>query len=259
MSTSHPTTVTTWPFYHFGLIVMGEAEETGLDKLFRSIAATMKCRFEVIRRVGQRPAITSENRQLRMVGSGKKIPDRDATDIGLPARRHLLSKPGFVVLVDDLEAKRSDDVEQTFLRYRLALDTMLKPEQTRRASVHFLVNMLEAYFFADIETVNQVLGTHLEEHEGDVEEIRNPKAELKRQYPGYDEKADGARIVQSLDLAHVLSRKETCASLRTMVAWIWRAIGEPEGERFQLQDGRYYEVTKFQICALPPIDPEAAS
>ena len=85
------------------------------------------------------------------------------------------------------------------------------------------MNMLEAYFFADIETVNQVLGTNLEEHEGDVEEIRNPKAELKGHYPGYDEKADGTRIVQRLDIPRVLSRKETCASLRTMLAWMCRA------------------------------------
>ena len=259
MSTPDPTAVTTWPFYHFGLIVTGEAEEKCLDKLFRSIAATGKCRFEVIRRVGQRSAITSEKRQLKMVGSGKKIPDRDATDIGLPARRHLLSRPGFVVLVDDLEADRSDDIEQVLARYRRALDTMLKPDQARRASVHFLVNMLEAYFFADIETVNRVLGTNLGEHEGDVEEIRNPKADLKGHYPGYDERADGTRIVESLDIPHVLSRKETCASLRTMFAWIWRAIGEPRGEQFQLRDGRYFDVTRSQICALPPIGPEASS
>ena len=253
MSTSHPTAVTAWPFYHFGLIVTGEAERECLPALFRSIAATGKCRFEVIRRVGQRSAIRSAKRQLKMVGSGKEIPDRDATDIGLPARRHLLSKPGFVVLVDDLEADRSDDVDQVFARYRLALDTMLKPDQVRRASVHFLVNMLEAYFFADIETVNRVLGTDLEEHEGDVEEIRNPKADLKRHCSGYDEKEDGPRIVEGLDIPRVLSRKETCASLRTMFAWVWRAIGEPKSEEFQLRDGRYYEATKSQICSLPPI------
>ena len=259
MSTPHPATVTTWPFYHFGLIVTGEAEEKCLDKLFRSIAATRKCRFEVIRRVGQRSAIKSEKRQQRMAGSGKKIPDRDATDIGLPARQHLLARAGFVVLVDDLEEDRSEIVGQVFDRYRLALDTILKPDQARRASVHFLVNMLESYFFADIKTVNQVLGTDLEEHEGDVEEIRNPKADMKRHYPRYDEIADGTRIVEGLDIPRVLSRKETCASLRTMFAWIWKAIGEPKGERFQLQDGRYYDVTRSQICALPPIDPEAAS
>ena len=119
--------------------------------------------------------------------------------------------------------------------------------------------MLEAYFFADIETVNRVLGTNLEEHEGDVEEIRHPKAELKRRYPSYHEKKDGTRIVEGLDIPRVLAREETCASLRTLFAWIWRAIGEPKGEKFQLQDGRYYDVTRSQICALPPIDPEAAS
>ena len=112
MSIPHPTGGQTWPFYHFGLIVTGEAEEKCLVKLFRSIAATGKCRFEVIRRVGQRSVITSKKRQLKMVGSGKKIPNRDATEIGLPARRHLSSRPGFVVLVDDLEADRSDDIEQ---------------------------------------------------------------------------------------------------------------------------------------------------
>ncbi len=136
---------------------------------------------------------------------------------------------------------------------------MLDGSQRRRASVHFLVNMLEAYFFADIETVNRVLGTNLGEHEGDVEEIRNPKADLKGHYPSYDERADGARIVESLDIPHVLSRKETCASLRTMFAWICRAIGEPRGEQFQLRDGRYFDVTRSQICDLPPIEAEASN
>ena len=119
--------------------------------------------------------------------------------------------------------------------------------------------MLDAYFFADIEAVNQVLGTNLEEREGDVEEIRNPKAELKRQYPSYNERADGTLIVGGLNIPHVLSRKETCASLRTMFAWIWRAIGEPRGEQFQLRDGRYFDVTRSQICALPPIEAEASN
>lgn len=128
---------------------------------------------------------------------------------------------------------------------------MLRPDQARRASVHFLVNMLEAYFFADIKIVNRVLGTDLEEHEGDVEEIRHPKAELKRHYPDYDEKKDGTRIVEGLDIPRVLSREETCASLRTMFAWVCRAIGEPTSDLFQLRGGRYYEATKSQICNLP--------
>ncbi len=193
-----------------------------------------------------------------MVGSGKAIPTKDA-ELGLSARQFLSSDTRYLVLVDDLEAERSKFVGQVFDRYRLALNTMLDGSQRRRVSVQFLVNMLEAYFFADIETVNRVLGTNLEEHEGDVEEVRNPKAELKRQYPGYDEKADGTRIVGTLNIPHVLSRKETCASLRTMFAWICRAIGEPKGEVYQLRDGRYFDVTRSQICALPPIEAEASN
>ena len=257
MSTPQPAGHT-WQFLRFGLIVTGETEEECLPELFRSVAATGRCSFKVIRRIGQRSPIRSKSRQQKMAGSGKRIPDKDATEIGLPARGYLSSRTRFVVLVDDLEDDRSEEVEQVYARYRRALDTVLRRDQAARASVHFLANMLEAYFLADTETVNRVLGTNLEEHEGDVEEIRNPKAELRRQYPGYNEKADRARIVQSLDLPHVLSRKETCASLRTMFAWIWKAIGEPKGERFQLQHGRYYEVTKSQIRALPPVDPEAA-
>ena len=258
MSSPHLAKGHTLQFCRFGLIVTGKTEEECLPEFFRSVAATGRCSFNVIRRIDQLSPIRSGRRRLQMVGSGKTIPTKDA-EIGLSARQFLSSDTRYLVLVDDLEAERSKFVEQVFDRYRLALNTMLDGSQRRRASVHFLVNMLEAYFFADIETVNRVLGTNLEEHEGDVEEIRNPKAELKRQYPGYVEKADGTRIVESLDIPHVLSRKETCASLRTMFAWICRAIGEPRGEQFQLRDGRYYDVTKSQICDLPPVAPEASN
>ena len=48
-------------------------------------------------------------------------------------------------------------------RYRRVLDTILSSSQSRRASVHFLVNMLEAYFFAHSDAVNSVLGTNLDD------------------------------------------------------------------------------------------------
>ena len=48
------------------------------------------------------------------------------------------------------------------------------------ASVHFLVNMLEAYYFAHAAATNGVLGTELEDFEGDVESIRHPKNDLKK-------------------------------------------------------------------------------
>ena len=241
-----------WRFFRFGLIVTGKTEENCLPSLFRSISATGRCSFTVIRRIGQRSPIGSSRRILRMIGSGKTIPDRDAEDVGFPARAFLSSETDFVILVDDLEAGRSGEIQQIFNRYRLALDTMLQPDQVRRASVHFLVNMLEAYYFADARAVNTVLGTELEDYEGDVEAIRHPKNELKRLYRGFDEMEHGCRILDTLRVCHVLSRRDTCSSLRTMFAWICKAIGEPEGETYQLLEGHYSDVTGDQLRTLAP-------
>ena len=190
-----------------------------------------------------------------MIESGKGIPNRDEEDIGLPARRFLSSAAdtNFVILVDDLERRRSGKSRQIFDRYRSALDTILRrPDQARRASVHFLVNMLEAYYFADARAVNAALGTEIEDYEGDVETIRHPKNELTRLSPGFDEVEHGCRILDTLDAVHVLSRKETCSSLRTMFAWVCRVTSEPEGETYQLSEGRYSEVTRNQIPASAP-------
>ena len=241
-----------WRFFRIGLIVTGKTEENCLPRLFRSISATGRCSFRVIRRIGQRSPIGSPKRRLRMTGSGKTIPDRDAEDIGFPARAFLSSETDFVILVDDLEAGRSGGIRQILDRYRLALDTILQPDQIRRASVHFLVNMLEAYYFADARAVNTVLGTELEDYEGDVETIRHPKNELKRLYPGFDEMEHGCLILDTLRVCHVLSRRDACSSLRTLFAWICKAIGEPEGETYQLLEGRYSDLTGDQIRTLAP-------
>ena len=243
-------------FLNFGLIVTGRAEEQFLPLLFRSISASGTCSFRVIRRIGQRSPIKSQKRRLQMMGSGKHIPDRDATDIGLPARQFLSSESSFVILIDDLEAKRSEEVQQVFDRYRLALNEMLERNQTRRASVHFLVNMLEACYFADAQAVNPVLGTEIRDYEGDVETIRNPKSNLKRLCQEFNEIAHGRRIVGGLRVSYVLSRKETCASLRTLFAWICKAIGEPAGETYQLLNGDYSDVTRHQVGALASRKPE---
>ena len=112
--------------------------------------------------------------------------------------------------------------------------------------------MLEAYYFADARAVNAVLGIELEDCEGDVETIRHPKNELKVLYRGFDEMEHGCRILGKLRVPHVLSRKDTCASLRTMFAWICRIIGEPEGETYQLLEGRYSDVTGEQLRTLTP-------
>ena len=243
----------------FGLIVTGKGEEAFLPRVFRSISTAKGCSFEVIKRIGQRSPRTSKERIQRMLGSGKLIPQKDETDISLPARTYLSSEGRFVILIDDLEPRRRETIQKVFDRYRSALDAMLRPDQIHRASVHFFVTMLEAYYFADAQAVNQVLGVRIEDHEGDVEEIRNPKSKLKGLYPGFHEIKHGRRIVDELRMDHVLSRKETCAALRTMFAWICKALGEPESETWRLLDGRRNAVTATQIHTLPPPEWDARS
>ncbi len=249
MSSSDATSKPQWEFFRFGLIVTGKGEEAFLPSLFRSLEATGKCRFEVLRRIGQRSPITSEKRKLRMTGTGKTIPDRDQLEIGLPARRFLTQQSTFVVLVDDLEQDRADAIKDVFDRYRLALDKMLGVNR-HRASVHFFVHMLEAYYFADAQAINAVLGTELNDYEGDVETIPHPKAELKKLASGFDEVEHGRQIVARLDVPHVLSTPEACASLRTLFGWASAAISEQPTDQYQLVDGHYSEVTKPQIDSL---------
>ena len=240
-----------WRFFRFGMIVTGKGEEEFLPALFRSLAATGRCHFRVIRRIGQRSPIQSSRRQLRMIGSGKRIPDRDAVDIGLPSRRFLSSDDRYVLVIDDLERRRSTDIQQIFDRYRLALDRMLTENQANRASVHFLVNMLEAYYFADAQAVNAVLETDLVDFDGDVETIPNPKRDLKDLCRGFDEREHGRQIVERLNVPHMLSRADACCSLRTIFAWTYTAIEEPDCEIRLLLDGCHNEITKGQIDTLP--------
>jgi hypothetical protein len=157
-----------------------------------------------------------------MVGSGQIIPTNDEQDIGLPARGFLRDKPcHFVILVDDIERERRPSLAAVFGRYRRALDTMLREDERARAAVHFFANMLEAYYFADSATTNRALGCAVlaRNHADDVEEIAHPKNELKRLYPGFDEREHGKAIVEALDLDRVLARPETCAYLRSLFGW----------------------------------------
>ena len=241
---------TEWRFVKFGLIVTGKGEERHIPKLFRSLARSGHCHFSVIHRMGQRHPITSEKKKLKMVGSGKPIPERDVNQIGLPARRYLEQKDTFVILIDDLEADRAKQAAAAYRRYRTVLDTILRESQRRRASVHFFVNMVEAYYFADAQAVNVVLGTDLADFDGDVELIRHPKNELKKLFAGFDEVEHGGEILAKLDVPHVLSRPETCATLRTLFGWCSKAIGEVPSDRFRLRDGVYSDLTKQQLDSL---------
>ena len=51
------------------------------------------------------------------------------------------------------------------------------------------------------------LAQTLEDFEGDVETIENPKNSLKRLYHGFDEIEHGREIVARLDMRHILSRE----------------------------------------------------
>jgi hypothetical protein len=244
-------------FFHFGLIVTGKGERTHLPKLFKSLMASGICTFQVIGFIGQRSPITSDKKKLKMVGSGKSIPDKDERDIGLPARRYLsTNRCAYVLLIDDLEHDRRKHVQQIFDRYRQAFDKILPEEQKHRASVHFLVNMLEAYYFADTAAVNKVLETSLSDYSGDVETIRHPKNDLKNLYSGFDEVQHGGSILDCLNVEHVLSRPDTCASLRTLFAWSSKVLAEystpsaenqPPVDPYRLQDGILSEITKSQL------------
>ncbi|HVA49578.1 MAG TPA: hypothetical protein VNH11_24640 [Pirellulales bacterium] len=243
----------------FGLIVTGKGEREFLPSLFSALAACAGCSFEVLRKIDQRGVI-GEKKRLRMVGRGSLIPDKDAVELGLTARGFLKNQPcRFLIVLDDVERDRRGELQAIWERYRTAIDTMLRPEERSRASVHFFANMLEAYYFANYEAVNAALGTAVlpSDHAGDVEDIPHPKHELERAARAagtiFKERQDGASIVQKLDVAYVLSRHDCCAFLRSLFAWcvkhllascpIWDAA---VSEAFALGGGIQAELTRHQ-------------
>ncbi len=240
----------TWSFFRIALLVTGRGEALFLPRLFRSLIAEGHCTIQVVRRINSLAPRTSKKPQ-KIVGTARKI-DTKAEDLGEIARGYLRRGYDFVILVDDLERDFRDKAEAKYQRYRTALDTILASEGlSHRASVHFLVNMLEAYYFAHADAINAVLGTALGDHEGDVEEIRHPKNDLKKLHPGFDEIEHGRAILESLNVVRVLSNPETCRSLRTLFGWCSRAIGREFDDVYQLANGRYFDVTRPQIETLP--------
>lgn len=211
-------------FLHVGLIVTGEAEEEHLTKLFGRIAATGLCSFKVLRRIGQLQPRSSVKR-LEMVGQGGRIPTHAEKTISFPSRKFLRHEPGrLLLLIDDLEYKRRSRAEEIFELYRGAMDKLLADDERRRASVHFLVYMLEAYFLADPRAVEESLGIDCSPPTEDVETIRHAKTEIKKLYPSYREREHGGKILDAIDLGRVLGDPQTCAWLRASVAWLVQAL-----------------------------------
>ncbi len=246
--------------YHFKFIlfVTGKGEQQHLPKMFKSLSKSKICSFTVGEFVGQLRPITSPKRIPRMVGTGQQLPNGDFERIGAPARRYIQEDPcHLLMLIDDLEGISEDEAMATFNRYRKALDSGLGNDK-RRASVHFLVNMLEAYFFADSNALNSALNLEppVGPHDGDVEAIQHPKNKLKRIFPAYRETEHPGLILDLLDLDVVLSNPNHCASLRTCIKWIVDQIKTYPNQtyfdelnferRFHLTTDKLYDVTANQ-------------
>jgi hypothetical protein len=182
----------------FGLLVTGKAERTFLSQLFRALISSEGVGpvvvFEIAGKIEQLSPITSQRRTLTLVRSGKTLATRDQ-EVGLRALNYLRGDANrFVLLIDDLEHDRRPCVEQVYQRYRKGLDEVLGPLKSR-AAVHFFVNMLEAYYFADSKALNAVLHLGIEDHDGDVEDIRHPKNDLAGMFAGFHPIEHGAQIV----------------------------------------------------------------
>jgi hypothetical protein len=245
--------------FEFGLIVTGETETEHLPSLFKNLTKTGICTFKIIRRIGQlSPRTSLKKHTLSIIGTNKKDLTQNQQKIGCVARSYLLENScRYVLLVDDLEKDRVSKALQVFQVYREALDLVLL-EQRKRASVHFLVNMIEAYYFADSHAINIALGlvTPLQDYPEDVEKIPHPKNEFKKLYPGFDEKEDGGKILKLLRVEHILSRPDTCAYLRTLFYWCYKVLQKypyPEilelfqAEQYHFHDGILSEVTQQQL------------
>jgi hypothetical protein len=203
-----------------GLIVTGRCEAEALDAPFnRAFAPRAACVFQVFARIGQLRPRKSPAPRLPEQASGKRLPTRDE-ELGLRALGFLRSNPdSFVLVVDDLEG---DELPPVFERYRKALDGVLAGRGMQdRAAVHFLKNMVEAYFFAHADAVNRVAQREVlpGDEDADVELMRHPKGKLSDLWAAYSETQHGGEILRALDLHHILSTPDRCCCLRSAVAW----------------------------------------
>jgi len=240
-----------WAFFTVGLWVTGKGEEQFLPAFLRSLEETGHCHFVVKQRIGQLSPRSKKHKQ-KMVGKGKRLSSKQE-DFALKIRGFLERSPAnLAIVVDDLEHDRKAMHEAVYEMYREPLDKILLPRGIQeRASVHLFVPMIEAYFLADVEAVNETLGLAIKELNGDPEAIRGPKGKLK-QYcrdvgQSYDERSDGERVAGRVNLEKILANPNYCLSLRCLVKWCSRRIGESDTDRCQLLEGKVCDVTRTQI------------
>lgn len=251
-----------WERIRIGLLVTGEGEEQFIVKMLRALAQSGRCILQVVRRMPQlSPRTSAKPKRVTMAGTKKGVFGRDA-EYGLEARKWMIAQhddvPRFVVVLDDLEhdTVAKGMAREKYARYRAALDTILGADADR-AAVHFFHYMVEAYYFGDLATVSAVVGQPVNASglarddawhtDDDVESIRHPKNELKKQAKGFDEVIHGRKIASKIDLDVVLSDSRTCASLRALVAWCTDATGG-DHTRFALDIGAQSVLTGSQIA-----------
>ncbi len=252
----------TFTFHKFGLMVTGESESAALPSLFRSLMEHGNCTFEFFQKIDQLRAKTSQKHPLKVVNTDKTLPDKDAA-IGFDARRYLSNqKDGYthhVILIDDLEGLNENDARNAYERYRVAL-VKINPKDEHRVSIHYLINMLEAYYFVNTDALNSFVNPEglpesqkiiFDNYSNDVEDMPHPKSAIKskfakNKYRAFNEKQAAQEIIPQLNVPLILSNPDTCAGLRTLFKWCWGAIGEPHEERFCFEEGKLYEITRYQ-------------
>lgn len=247
-----------WRRAKFFLIVTGEAERDSLKELFRRFChwSFHLATFTVTRRNGQhRPRAVTKGDSVPPKELGTKLDSPKAIEQAwLDARKHLRDEDSFVLLVDDLEWERKDEIERVFATYSPRPVLFGDSTSAGRVGVFFLRMMREAYYWADLSAVESLLGQPRSSPNvpDDVEEIRNPKGLIEGKWPNFKDREHAGPILKALDVDWVLADPTTCASLRTLYAWCSRAMGFRDAERFQLRDGRRCPVTSPQIDRLPP-------
>lgn len=247
--------MTDWPFYRFGLLVTGKGEREGLPNLLRQINDDAHSTFKVVAKIEQlSPRSAQAFVPLKVTGKQQSLPSRDQ-EIALRVRSELQGGLDFIILVDDLEQARRGQVDAVVDRYSKAGKLLLKDEEKHRFAVHLLVNMMEAYFFADPPAVEHILGCNVISPDADVEDIGHPKSVLKDQSNGaYDEREHAPQLLGALNLETVLGCPTTCRSLRTLVSWCVRAKRQIPSARFNLAEGELYQPTASQLEELPPVE-----
>ncbi len=265
----------------FGLLVTGKLEEGGreggraqasLADLFRPIRNTGLCDLKVALRFNQwvpekkEPPLT-----VRRSPEPKSLPTFKQ-EIALKVRGWLENGQNrFLIFIDDGERARAATIGEVFADYRSTITALLPEAQHPRVAVHFLVNMIEAYYFADPERASEALGWSIPRIGGDPEEIRNPYSDLieaaGRLGKDYGKKREtGERVLARIRLEEILKNPEHCGWLRAAVRWLVfsleNATDQPEAleafgfrQLFHLESGKIAPLTGAQAVLPRPARP----